>query len=246
MPEFLSNTHYQNPQDANDGPFQYAFKTPNHWVWLEQNPQILQALQDMLAGIHEHRPNFMDEGFYPVDKHLAEGLRHDGDAAAFVDVAGGDGHGLAEFKEKIPTWKGRLMLQEQESVVQIAKTQSHSSTFETMVHNFFKPQPLTGARAYYMRYILHDWPDEECRTILGHLKEAMEPGYSKLLIHEYVVAERNASWQHTCLDITMMALLAAQERTEREWRDLLDNVGLTITGIWSKGTGNLSLIEAVL
>ena len=77
------------------------------------------------------------------------------------------------------------------------------------------------ARAYYMRYILHDWPDAECRTILGHLKDAMEPGYSKILIHERAVADREASRQPTALDIHMLALFSTQERTEREWRALL-------------------------
>lgn len=246
MPEFLSSTQYQNPEDTNNGPFQYAHKTPNHWVWLEQHPRVLQAFQDFIAGFREDRPNFMDPGFYPVEEHLLEGLRYDGDAAAFVDVGGGDGHALAEFKKKVPAWKGRLVLQEQESVVQIAKVQSHASVIEPTVHDFFKPESLKGARAYYMRHILHNWPDEECRTILRHLKNAMEPGYSKILIHESVLADRDASWQHTALDIYMMAAFAAQERTEREWRELLSSVGLTVTGIWSKGVGNLSLIEAML
>lgn len=246
MPEFLSSIRYQNPEDTNNGPFQYAHETPNHWVWLEQHPRVLQAFQDYLGGVREDRPNFMDPGFYPVEERLVQGLRHKGDAAAFVDVGGGDGHALAEFKDKVPTWNGRLVLQEQGSVVLIAKVQSHASIIEPTVHDFFQPQSIKGARAYYMRYILHDWPDEECRTILRHLRDAMEPGYSKILIHECVVADRNASWQHTALDIYMMALFATQERTEREWRELLGSVGLTVTGIWNKGTGNLSLIEAMI
>lgn len=246
MPEYLSNTHYINPENTDDGPFQYAHDTPNHWVWIEQHPRVLRAFQDYLAGVREDRPNFMDSGFYPVNERLVEGVHQDAEAAAFVDVGGGDGHALAEFHEKVPSWKGRLVLQEQESVVQIAKNQHHSAPIELTVHDFFKPQLLKGARAYYMRYILHDWPDEQCRTILQHLKDAMKPGYSKILIHESVMADRNPAWQHTALDIYMMALFATQERTEQEWRKLLSSVGLTITGIWTKGTGNLSLIEAMV
>ncbi|KAL9620723.1 MAG: hypothetical protein Q9160_004736 [Pyrenula sp. 1 TL-2023] len=246
MPEYLETTKYANPQDTNDGPFQYAHKTPNHWVWLEEHPRVLQAFQDYCAGVREDRPNFMDEGLYPVDDRLIKGLKTDGDAAAFIDVGGGTGHALAEFKAKVPEWKGRLVLQDQDSVVQIAKTESHASLIEPVVHDFFTAQPMMGARAYYMRHILHDWPDEECRTILRHLKNAMEPGYSKVLIHECVIADRDASWQHTGLDIYMMALFSAQERTEREWRELLESVGLKVTGIYSKGVGNLSLIEAMV
>ena len=251
MPEFLASKSYENPEDTSNGPFQYAHQTPNHWVWLEKHPRVLKAFQDYLAGVREDRPNFMDPGFYPVGERLIEGLRNTDDAAAFVDVGGGDGHALAEFKEKVPSWQGRLVLQEQASVVQLAKTElakteRHAPLIELVVHDFFQSQTLRGARAYYMRYVLHDWPDAECRTILRHLKDAMEPGYSKILIHECVVADCNASWQHTALDIYMMALFATQERTESEWRELLGSVGLTVTGIWSKGAGNLSLIEAMV
>ena len=247
MPEYLLQTTYQNPENTNDGPFQYAHKTPNHWVWIEQHPRVLQAFQDYLVGVREDRPNFMDPGFYPLTERLLQGARFDGSgAAAFVDVGGGSGHALAEFNAKVPAWTGRLVLQEQASVVEIAKAEKHAPLIEATVHDFFTPQPVRGARAYYMRYILHDWPDEECRVILRHLKEAMEPGYSKILIHECVVADRDASWQHTSLDIYMMALFATLERTESEWRALLTSVGLTVTGIWTKGEGNLSLIEAMV
>lgn len=252
MPEFLLQTNYENPENTNDGPFQFAHNTPNHWVWLDEHPRVLEAFHHFMAGVREDRPNFMDPGFYPVEDRLVTGLKLDeaagdgGAPSAFVDVGGGNGHNLVEFKSKIESWEGRLVLQEQESVIQLAKNEPHASMIETSVHDFFKPQPLKGARAYYMRYILHNWSDEECRTILRHLRDAMTPGYSKILIHECVVADRGACWQHTALDLYMMALFATQERTESEWRALLESVGLRITGIWSKGSGNLSLIEVML
>ena len=215
-------------------------------MWIEQHPQVLHAFQDYLAGVCEDLPNFIDQGFYPVEERLVKGLRHDGEAAAFVDVGGGDGYALVEFKEKVPTWKGRLVLQEQDAVVQIARAQSHASMMQSMVHDFLPPQLLKGARAYCVRYILHNWPNEECGPILRHLRDAMQPRYSKILIHEFVVADSNASWQHTALDIYMMALFSMQERTEHEWRELLGSAAPIVTGIWSKGTGNLSLIEAMV
>ena len=44
----------------------------------------------------------------------------------------------------------------------------------------------------------------------------------------------------------MMALASSSERTEAQWRSLLQSVGLKITGIWTKEPGVQSLIEAVL
>jgi hypothetical protein len=45
------------------------------------------------------------------------------------------------------------------------------------------------------------------------------------------------------LDILMMGQLAARERTEREWHELVESCGLKIVGIYNKGDGNEGLIE---
>lgn len=60
----------------------------------------------------------------------------------------------------------------------------------------------------------------------------MRPGYSKLLIHEMVVPEQGASTFHAMLDMTMMAFNAGMERTERQWRELLDKAGLEVVKVW--------------
>ena len=44
----------------------------------------------------------------------------------------------------------------------------------------------------------------------------------------------------------MMGLLAGRERTEKEWRALLDSVGLVIVKIWTIEPEMESVIEAEL
>lgn len=95
-----------------------------------------------------------------------------------------------------------------------------------------------------MRLVLHDWPDAKCAVILSHLREAMVPGYSKLLINEAVLSDTGAPWQQTSLDWTMMGMLVSRERTESQWRELLAKAGLRISGIWRKDSE--SVIAAVL
>lgn len=103
----------------------------------------------------------------------------------------------------------------------------------------------SGARAYYMHSVLHDWQDEQCREILRNLRDAMERGYSKILINENVVPEAGAAWQITSLDWTVMATVASAERTEAQWRQLIESVGLHVEGIWVKDPACESLIEVV-
>ena len=90
----------------------------------------------------------------------------------------------------------------------------------------------TGARAYYMHSVLHDWTDEKALEILRYLKVAMRPGYSRVLIHENVISDINADWQSTALDIILMTLLSSRERKESEWRQTIEAAGLKVLKIW--------------
>ena len=105
---------------------------------------------------------------------------------------------------------------------------------------------MPGARAYYMHSVLHDWPDDKCHEILTRTKDAMKPGYSKLLINENVIMSTGASWKVTGLDLTLFAIMGARERSEEDWRRLIVAAGLQVCKIWSPVSGTESLIECEL
>lgn len=98
-----------------------------------------------------------------------------------------------------------------------------------------------------MHSVLHDWPDDVCKSIISNIKAAMKPGYSKLLINENVVPSTGAYWETTALDTMMMTLFCSGERTERDWHNLLEKIGgLKIVKIWPGDKGVESLIECEL
>ena len=105
---------------------------------------------------------------------------------------------------------------------------------------------ILGAKAYFMRNILHDWPDRACHEILSNTAAAMRKGYSKLLIDELVLPDTNVSPRGAFLDLSMMALETGAERSSRQWHDMLASVGLRIEKIWSTDAGLDSVIEAEL
>ena len=74
----------------------------------------------------------------------------------------------------------------------------------------------------------------------------MERGYSKLLINDFVVPDKGAAWSVTSMDWLMLALGAVRERTESDWRRLLESVNLKVVKIWTLEQGTESLIEVVL
>lgn len=74
----------------------------------------------------------------------------------------------------------------------------------------------TGAKAYYLHSVLHDWDGEKSVQILKLLVPALQKGYSKILINENVVPDAGVSWSITAMDFLMMALGAVRERTEKQ------------------------------
>lgn len=98
-----------------------------------------------------------------------------------------------------------------------------------------------------MHSVLHDWPNELCTRILTNLKDAMTPGYSKILINENVIPDTQAHWEATALDMMMLTLLSSKERTAAQWRHLIEKEAeLKVVKIWDVGNGVESLIECEL
>ena len=60
----------------------------------------------------------------------------------------------------------------------------------------------------------------------------MKPGYSKVLIFEYILPDVGAALFPSLLDINMLALLNGMERTETQWDNLLASVGLEVVKFW--------------
>ena len=57
-------------------------------------------------------------------------------------------------------------------------------------HNMFELQRKNPAKrvVYFLRFILHDWSDEECCRILGAVLSGMKPG-DRIVIQEHILPE---------------------------------------------------------
>ena len=77
-----------------------------------------------------------------------------------------------------------------------------------------------------MRAILHVLPDDRCRTVLQNIKNAMSQE-SVFVIDEMVFPDSKVSWQAAQFDL-MMCAHSSMERTQTQWKALLDTVDLKI------------------
>lgn len=109
--------------------------------------------------------------------------------------------------------------------------------------DFFQNVP-TGADAYILSHIIHDWDEDQCQTILGHVRKAMNPA-GRLLLVEMVLPPGDTPHPGKMLDVTMLVQLGGQERTESEYASLLTKGGFRLTRVVPTASA-VSIVEAVV
>lgn len=97
-----------------------------------------------------------------------------------------------------------------------------------------------------MKFILHDWSDEDALKILENTRGAMAKGYSKLIVEDFVLQDIGCPLLPSMWDLEMMTLCNSFERSEQDWYKLFDAAKLKIIKIWRGPGDGLGLIEAEL
>ncbi|KAJ5600113.1 hypothetical protein N7450_001180 [Penicillium hetheringtonii] len=166
-----------------------------------------------------------------------------------VDIGGRGGQELIGFKRKFPEAVGRLVLEDLPVVIDEIRGNPDlkASGIESIGYDFFEDvQPVTDARVYYIKNVLHDWPDDKVVIILENIKPAMKAGYSKLIIEEYILPNRNARLLPCMVDLGLRVFCSGMERTRQQWSDLITSVGLTIQKFWIHDSDRMGIIEVEL
>ena len=85
-----------------------------------------------------------------------------------------------------------------------------------------------------MKHVIHDWNDERALAILANCRRAMRPS-ARLLIVEGIYPERvdssPASRGAAANDVNMLVCTGGRQRSEKEFRALLDAAGFALTGV---------------
>ncbi|KGO75605.1 O-methyltransferase, family 2 [Penicillium italicum] len=248
LPAYFKQNAYRSPKlGGTDGPFQYAHGTDLRFFdWVVEKPPQLRHFDSFMSAYRAGKAYWFEEGFYPVLQRLVCGFDAEVGEALLVDVGGGRGHDVTAFVEMYGNLPGKVILQDREAVVASILECVDGRAFEVQAYDFFTPQPVKGARAYFLHSVLHDWCDEDGVQILKNLVPALVRGYSRVLINEIVVNEEKPTLAATSMDMMMLSHLSVRERTEVEWRWILKRVGLRVVRIYTYPGVAESLIEAEL
>ena len=184
----------------------------NGWEHMQSNPETAtifnQAMRDLGTSISPAVATAFDWSRYPV----------------IADIGGGIGSQLSSILDAHPSCRGILF--DQSNVVAEAPDDAR---IERIGGDFFKDIPVQ-ADAYVMRWLLHDWSDEESVVILTNLKNVARPN-ARVMLVESVVPATPAFDMGKWMDLNMMVMATGKERTAAEFRDLLDQAGFDLVEI---------------
>jgi hypothetical protein len=199
-----------------------------HFDWLGDHPDESSTFNKAMAQSLRRRAN-------PLESYDFSGKR------LVVDVGGGRGDLISSIMRANPGLKGILFdlpqgISEAESHL---KTKGVADRCQIMSGSFFDSVP-EGGDVYVLSRILHDWPDDKAATILANCRKAMKEG-DTLLIRDSVLTDQDELGSQQ--DLTMMIMTGGVERTESEWKSLLEPAGFSLTKVYKK-EGQFDLVEA--
>jgi hypothetical protein len=199
--------------------FDYTFGMPV-FPYFEQHPEAAKVFDNAMTSFS-----------WGIAKAVAATYDFSG-AQTIADIGGGHGLLLSTVLNTNPNAKGILF--DQPYVVAGARetleSQDVSERVETVGGDFFAEIPVE-ADLYLMKFILHDWNDEQCDTILANLAKSAKTG-SKLLLVETVVEENdNQPSASKVMDLNMLVMTGGKERTATEYSQLLEKAGFKLIAV---------------
>ena len=199
--------------------------------YLKHNPEESRIFDNAMTGLSSI------DGPAVADAYNFAGVQN------IVDVAGGHGLLLATLLGRNPHLKGTLY--EVPHVLEGAKTGALKPYMDrcTLASGDMFSSVPAGADAYIMKHIIHDWPDDACVKILKACRQGVNPG-GKVLVVDCVIQPGNDFSPVKFLDLQMLIFPSGRERTEPEFRKLLEASGWKLSRIIPTAAGD-SIVEGV-
>jgi 2,7-dihydroxy-5-methyl-1-naphthoate 7-O-methyltransferase len=151
-----------------------------------------------------------------------------------VDVGGGNGEMLRTLIAAHSHLRGTLF-----DLPRVVAAAEPAERLDAVAGDFFD-DPLPRGDAYVLSQIIHGFPDDRARQILGRCLEAGGED-ARLLLVEQVISEPPTAGEAS-FDLFMFTLGGGRQRTLDEFRALAESVGLAVRSVQPLTTGN-SLVE---
>jgi hypothetical protein len=180
--------------------------------YLKQNPSAAEKFNKAMTAFSDHEAEAVKNAYSFAT------------AKTIVDIGGGQGLFVLSLLKAYSHLSG-VVFDLPVVINSINNAEVHdrinyvSGDFFHHVHN--------GGDVYILKSVLHNWDDQSCVKILQNCHKAMQPAGS-LLIIERVLPKENEKSEAILFDINMLVMTEGQERTEGEYKKLLEASGFTL------------------
>ena len=201
------------------------------WAFFQKNAENARIFNDSMSGMTAATNEAI------LSRYDFSGIRK------IVDVGGGHGGLITHILQKHPDMKGVLF--DAPSVIEGAKARIQdaglSDRCEAQGGDFFQSVPA-GGDAYILKWIIHDWNDERATTILRNCRNAITSD-GRLLLVDVVIPSNREPHFGKFIDLNMLVMTGGLERTEDEFRKLLDASGFRLARVINTESP-ISIVEA--
>ena len=182
------------------------------WEFLERNPDqrsVYNESQQTASGLFAA---------------AVAGAYDWGRFSVIADLGGGTGTLLKAILDRYAACRGILF----DLPEAVSKAIPHARA-ERAGGSFFEAVP-SGADAYILKSVVHDFPDAQVGAILNNIRKVLQPE-GRLALVENVITDSPESIWAKWADLHMLALLGGAERTAAEYSELLGNSGFELQEI---------------
>ncbi len=182
--------------------------------WLADDPARLERYHAAMRSYAEH-------DYQCLHDHLPlAGVRH------VIDAGGGSGALIRQLLANRPHITGTL-LDLPEVIASASVASLASPRLRLLGADIFSPWPCKADLIVLAR-VLHDWDDERARAVLREARRSLEPGGHVALV-EFIIEEARPNG--ALLDLNMLAICGARERTLGAWNELAAAVGFRVSRV---------------
>ena len=209
---------------------------PSRWSQVPEASSIFRAVMGTAPA----------EDYAPIAK--AWDFSH---AKVVADLGGGGGSLILAVLRLNPHLRG-MLVDLQPSIDDARSRFAHEDRCDLLASDLTQAVPA-GADVYMLKHVLHGRQDPDAINMLKNCR-AVIPQHGRLLIIEFVlpalVSQADPQLEALLMsDLNMLAVTGGKERSEREWKTLLEASGFALVAVHSVGGDqqrirNVAIVEA--
>ncbi|OJA11683.1 hypothetical protein AZE42_10533 [Rhizopogon vesiculosus] len=183
--ETMTDPEYARSHEVDKAPRVFAFRKDgmkgNYWEMMKNDDESRDIFHRGMIGHSEIMGASAVLHHYPWDK-----------VSSVVDIASGIGAFSMPLAKMFPHLRitnqdlPEIMKEAQNAWQKNASESILDGHIEFVVFDLLEDVPVAGKDVYYLRNIIHNWPDAEATKILHNIRKVMGPS-SRVLIHECVL-----------------------------------------------------------